>query len=87
MFYHSQICLALKLTLADFLSPIFDKSYLHAFKKPQTRSVRTSENQTCLIFPRQDPILSWLVGIRPSLADFLLAIKNRHSPDKKSASM
>ena len=22
-------------TLADFLSPIFEKSYLHAFKKPQ----------------------------------------------------
>ena len=22
-------------TLADFLSPIFDKSYLHAFKNPQ----------------------------------------------------
>ena len=51
------------------------------------RSVRMSENETCLIFPRQDPVLTWLVGIHPTLADFLSVIKNRPSPDKESASV
>ena len=32
-------------------------------------------------------MLSLLVGIHPTLADFLSAIKNRESPDKKSASV
>ena len=43
------------------------------------------KNQTCLISPRQDPILSWLVGIHPTLANFLSPIKNRLVCDRLKA--
>ena len=51
------------------------------------RSVRMSENQICLSFPRQDLILLWLVGIHPTLANFLSALENWRSPEKKLASL
>ena len=52
-----------------------------------TRSFKTFENKTCLNFPWQYPILSWLTGKHPTLADFMLPLKNRRSPDKISASV
>ena len=61
-------------TLADFLSPIFDKSYLHAFKK--ARKAQKKITALSLISSR------YIVRDHHTLANYLLAIENRYSPDK-----
>ena len=73
----------MEITLFHWLQHIFVADKLSGTTTHQpTRSVRTSENQTCLNFPRQNPILSWLVGKHPHKPIFCRRYKIGGIPTK-----